>query len=159
MGRRPKPFTRAGTKTKEPKLHAGEDHRARAVGLDDLTSWRQHPVCLVDPERHNRVGVLLIAEALVGIGGVEDLGRGIEGKKARGLCVVQCPAGRSQGPVSRIGGEYSDAVVAAGRGVDDATDGATAISAPCCRRCSSPEWMARPVSAASCPAADRSGKW
>ena len=91
MGRRPKPFTRAGTKTKEPKLHAGEDHRARAVGLDDLTSWRQHPVCLVDPERHNRVGVLLIAEALVGIGDIEDLGRGVEGKKARGLCVCQCP--------------------------------------------------------------------
>jgi hypothetical protein len=65
--------------------------------------------------------ILLIAKALVGIGGVEDLGRGIEGKKARGLCVVSAQAGRSQGPVSRIGGEYSDAVVAAVRGVDDAT--------------------------------------
>src|ERR1700730_9861493 len=35
----------------EPKLHAAEHDRARAVCFDDLTSRRQHPVRLVDPER------------------------------------------------------------------------------------------------------------
>ena len=58
----------------EPKLHATEHDRARAVCLDDLTSRRQHPVRLVDPERHDRVGLLLIAETLVGVGGIEGLG-------------------------------------------------------------------------------------
>jgi hypothetical protein len=38
---------------------------------------------LVDPERHDRVGLLLIAETLVGVGGVEGLGCRIEAKKAR----------------------------------------------------------------------------
>jgi hypothetical protein len=28
---------------------------------------------LVDPERHDRVGVLLVAEALIGVGRIEDL--------------------------------------------------------------------------------------
>jgi hypothetical protein len=69
---------------KEPKLHATEHDRARAVCLDDPTSRRQHPVRLVDPERHDRVGVLLIAETLVGVGGIEGLGCRIEAKKSAG---------------------------------------------------------------------------
>src|SRR6516164_6456096 len=87
---------RAGSK--ETQLQAGEDDRARAVGLDDLTSWRQHPVRWVDPERHNRVGVLLFAEALVGVGRIEGFGRRIEAKKAGGLRVGRRPAHRRQGP-------------------------------------------------------------
>ena len=55
-------------------LHPGEDDRARAVGLDPLTSRRQHPVRLVDPERNDRVGVLLTAKALVGVGRIEHFG-------------------------------------------------------------------------------------
>ena len=55
-------------------LRASEDNRAWAAGPDDLTSRRQHPVRLVDRERHDRVGVLLIAVALVGVGRIEHFG-------------------------------------------------------------------------------------
>jgi hypothetical protein len=85
----------SGVVRQEPKLRADEDDRARAAGLDDLTSRRQHSICLVDPERHDRVGVLLVAEALVGVGRIEDLVCWIEAKKARGLRVGRRPAQRS----------------------------------------------------------------
>ena len=63
-------------------LHAGEDDCARAVGLDDLTSRRQHPVRLVDAERHDRVGVLLVAVAFISVRRIEDFGYRVEAKKA-----------------------------------------------------------------------------
>src|SRR5215467_9043380 len=91
---------RAEWNTQEPKLDAGEDDCARAVGLDDLSGWRQHPVRVVDPERHDRVGVLLLAEALVGVCRIEEFSRRIEAEKARGLCVSGCPADRRQGPIA-----------------------------------------------------------
>jgi hypothetical protein len=55
-------------------LQPGEDDRARAVGLDHLTSRLQHPVRLVDRERNKCVGVLLTAKALVGVSRIEDFG-------------------------------------------------------------------------------------
>jgi hypothetical protein len=55
-------------------LSFGEDDRARAIGLDHLTSRRQQPVRLVDPERNDRVGVLLTAIALVGVSRIVDFG-------------------------------------------------------------------------------------
>ena len=85
----------SGVVRQEPKLRAGEDDRTRAAGLNDLTSRRQHSISLVDPERHDRVGVLLVAEALVGVGCIEDPGYWIEAKKARGLRVGRRPAQRS----------------------------------------------------------------
>ena len=69
-----------GGGAEEPKLSADEGDRARAVGLDHLTSRREHPVRLADPERHDRVGVLLIAKTLVGVGRIKDFGRRIDGK-------------------------------------------------------------------------------
>ena len=75
-------------------LRASEDNRAWAAGPDDLTSRRQHSVRLVDRERHDRVGVLLIAVALVGVGRIEDFGCRIEAKKAGGLRVCRRPAHR-----------------------------------------------------------------
>jgi hypothetical protein len=42
--------------------------------FDHLTSRRQHPVRLVDPEWNDRVGVLLTAKALVGVNRIEDFG-------------------------------------------------------------------------------------
>src|ERR1700730_7565023 len=107
----------------EPKLHATEHDRARAVCFDDLTSRHQYPVRLVDPERHDRVGLLLIAETLVGVGGVEGLGCRIEAKKARGLGVGRGPAHRGQGPVAGVDGETPDAVVATVRSIDHAAGG------------------------------------
>jgi len=73
-------------------LRASEDNRAWAAGPDDLTSRRQHSVRLVDRERHDRVGVLLIAVALVGVGRIEDFGCRIEAKKAGGLRTPTEPA-------------------------------------------------------------------
>ena len=59
---------------------------------------------MVDIERHDRVGVLLSAEALVGIGRVEGLGCGIEAEKSAGLRVRQWLTG-VKGSVLCIDGE------------------------------------------------------
>src|SRR6185312_12062355 len=64
------------------KLCAGEDDRARTVGLDDLAGRLQRPVCF-HTELHDRVGAFLSRwpEALVGVGRVEKFGCRIEAKK------------------------------------------------------------------------------
>lgn len=103
------------------RLRSSEDDRARAVGLGDLTGRREHPVRLVDTERHDRIRVLLCAKALVGVGCIESLGCGIEAEKAGGLRAGRCPAHRGQGSGTSVDGENCDAVVSPIRSVDDAT--------------------------------------
>lgn len=77
--------------TREPKGYTPA--KTIVQGHDDLTSRRQRPVRLVDPEGHDRVRVLLIAVTLVGVR-IEDFGRGIEAKKAGGLRVGRRPVHR-----------------------------------------------------------------
>src|SRR6516162_4950487 len=109
---------------RSPMLHAGEDDRARTVGIDDLTGRLQLPVCFYT-ELHDRVCTFLFRwpEALVGVGRIEKFGRRIEAKKAGRVRMGRSPADRRQRSGASIDGKADDTIVAPVRRVDEAAIG------------------------------------
>src|SRR6516162_8889342 len=96
---------------RSPMLHAGEDDRARTVGLDDLTGRLQLPVCFYT-ELHDCVCAFLSRwpEVLVGVGRVEKLGRRIEAEKTGRVSIGRSPADRRQRSGASIDGKARDTV-------------------------------------------------
>src|SRR5215469_464672 len=101
------------SRSQRQKLDAGEDDRARTVGLNDLTGRLQLPVCFYT-ELHDRVCALLFRwpEALVGVGRVEKFGRRIETEKAGRVPMGRSPAHRRQCSGALIDGKAGDTIVA-----------------------------------------------
>jgi len=80
--------------TRAPQLHAGEDDRARAVGLDDLTTGGQHPVRLGRIAFRSRANLRSQSRSAIGGYPVSVKAEPIEETKESGI--ILAPTGRGQ---------------------------------------------------------------